>query len=216
MRTYYFMILFSLKFQQTETMQVLLPMPGNDFPMQNNVLLGFELNWAHTNVYQRNLAFDWLDWTLKDAPKPELLKDKVNFQVMGTNSWRHEPTMESMSNENLRYYFDREMLVDSRPEVESFQSQLVDFSDREDMNNYFHPSLIIDSLNASNGTVFMSELFENDFMINGAFTGELAVEINKHDMDLSISFYELMADGRYFQLSRYLGRITQTNQAFSD
>ncbi|MGF1671641.1 MAG: CocE/NonD family hydrolase [Balneolaceae bacterium] len=163
------------------------------------------------NVSMRNLAFDWLDWILKDAPKPELLKDKVNFQVMGTNSWRHEPAIEATSNENLRLYLDRGMLVDSRPESESFQSQQVDFSDREDMNNYFHPSLIIDSLDASNGTVYMSDFFEEDFVLNGAFSGQLAAEINKHDMDLSISFYEQMENGRYFQLSRYLGRASYAN-----
>jgi len=66
------------------------------------------------------------------------------------------------------------------------------------MNNYFHPSLIIDSLDASNGTVYTSEPFQNAFIINGAFSGELTVSINKQDMDLSISFYEQMADGRFF------------------
>ena len=30
-------------------------------------------------------------------------------------------------------------------------------------------------------------------------------------MDLSISFYEQMADGRYFFLSRYLGRASYAN-----
>jgi predicted acyl esterase len=76
------------------------------------------------------------------------------------------------------------------------------------MNNYFHPSLIVDSLDASNGTVYASEPFQDEFIINGAFTGELAAEINKRDIDLSISFYEQLADGKYFFLSRYLGRAS--------
>ena len=159
-------------------------------------------------VSMRNLAFDWLDWVLKDAPKPELLKDKVNFQVMGTNTWQHEPTIEAMSNKTLRLYLDEEMMVNKKPENESYLTQTVDFTDREDMNNYFHPSLIIDSLDASNGTVYTSEPFQDDFIINGAFSGELTAAINKRDMDLSISFYEQMADGKYFFLSRYLGRAS--------
>ncbi len=161
-----------------------------------------------SKVSMRNLAFDWLDWVLKDEPKPELLKDKVNLQVMGTNSWRHEPTIQEMSNYNLRLYLDREMLVDEKPTNVSYQRNSVDFSDRENMNNYFHPSLIIDSLDASNGTVYATGVFDHDFIINGAFGGALSIEINKHDLDLSISIYEQMADGRYFQLSRYLGRAS--------
>lgn len=159
-------------------------------------------------VSMRNLAFDWLDWVLKDAQKPKLLKDKVNFQVMGTNTWRHEPSIEAMSNKTLRLYLDQGRMVKQDPKINSYLTQTVDFADREDMNNYFHPSLIIDSLDASNGTVYKSEPFQDDFIINGAFTGELVAAINKRDMDLSISFYEQMADGRYFFLSRYLGRAS--------
>jgi len=162
-------------------------------------------------VSMRNLAFDWLDWILKDAPKPKLLKDKVNFQVMGTNSWMHKPSIDAMSDERLRLYLDEGRLVNQNPESKSFMPQTVDFTDREDMNNYFHPSLIIDSLDASNGTVYKSEPFEDEFIINGAFTGELAAVINKLDMDLSMSFYEQLADGRYFFLSRYLGRASYAN-----
>jgi uncharacterized protein len=76
------------------------------------------------------------------------------------------------------------------------------------MNNYFHPTLIIDSLDASNGLVFSTDFFDGDFLINGAFSGEFFVETNKRDMDISISFYELMAAGNYFLLSRYLGRAS--------
>jgi len=159
-------------------------------------------------ISMRNLAFDWLDWVLKDSQKPELLRDKVNFQAMGTNAWRHKPSIEAMSNETLRLYLDQGLLSDSKSEKESYQTQTVDFTDREGMNNYFHPSLIIDSLDASNGTVYLSEPFQNDFIITGAITGELVAAINKRDMDLSISFYEQMVDGRYFMLSRYLGRAS--------
>lgn len=178
---------------------------GQGNPSEN--FRGYEID-SVANMSMRTLAFDWLDWILKGAPKPELLKAKVNFQIMGTNTWRHEPTIEAMSNETLRLYLDRGMLVNQKPETESFQSQQVDFSNREDMNNYFHPSLIIDSLDASNGTVYMTDVFDQDFIINGAFSGQLKVEINKYDLDLSISFYEHKENGTYFLLSRYLGRAS--------
>lgn len=178
---------------------------GQANPSSN--LRGYEID-SVANVSMRNLAYDWLDWILKDAPKPDLLKDKVNFQVMGTNTWRHEPTLQAMSNRTLRLYLDKSNLTEQKPKKLLFERQIIDFSDRESMNNYFHPTLIIDSLDASNGVVFITKPFENNFIINGAFTGELFVETNKRDMDISISFYEQTQEGKYFLLSRYLGRAS--------
>lgn len=168
---------------------------------------GYEID-SVAHVSMRDLAYEWLDWILKDAPKPDLLKDKVNFQVMGANMWRHEPTLQAISNQTLRLYLDKSNLTEQKSTIRSFKKQLIDFSDRQSMNNYFHPTLIIDSLDASNGVVFSTEVFEKEFSINGAFKGELFVETNKRDMDISISFYEQTSDGKYFLLSRYLGRAS--------
>lgn len=170
-------------------------------------LRGYEID-SVAHVSMRDLAYDWLDWILKDAPKPDLLKDKVNFQVMGSNTWRHEPTLKAFSNQTLRLYLNKSNLTEQKSNILSFEKQIIDFSDRESMNNYFHPTLIIDSLDASNGVVFSTGVFEREFSINGAFKGELFVETNKRDMDISISFYEQTSDGKYFLLSRYLGRAS--------
>jgi uncharacterized protein len=178
---------------------------GQSFPAAN--LRGYEID-SVANVSMRYLAFEWLDWVLKEGPKPDLLKDKVNFQVMGTNTWRHEPTVEAMSNGTLRFYLDMRRLTSQKPKKGSFERQEIDFSDRETMNNYFHPSLIVDSLEAGHGVVFISDPVEADFLINGAFSGALLAKINKYDMDISISFYEQTPEGKYFLLSRYLGRAS--------
>ena len=40
-----------------------------------------------------------------DQPAAEaLLKDKVNYQVMGANVWKHAPSIPAMSDLKLRYY----------------------------------------------------------------------------------------------------------------
>jgi hypothetical protein len=41
---------------------------------------------------------------MRDDKKPELLKDKINYQVMGANEWRHAPSLEKMSDEMLTLY----------------------------------------------------------------------------------------------------------------
>jgi len=54
--------------------------------------------------------------------------------------------------------------------------------------------------------VFTSTAFDTDFELNGSFTGELFATINKKDLDISLAIYELLPDGRYFFLTRYVGR----------
>ena len=33
----------------------------------------------------------WYDWTMKAGAKPEFLKDKVAFYVVGEEAWRYAP-----------------------------------------------------------------------------------------------------------------------------
>ncbi|MCP9765612.1 CocE/NonD family hydrolase [Lacihabitans soyangensis] len=170
-------------------------------------LMGYEIDNV-ANVSMRELAYDWLDWILKDKPKPNLLKDKVNFQVMGTNEWRHKPNLRAINNDTLALYLDRTSLVSKRPKKKAFENQIVDFKDRESENNFFIPNIIFDSLEASNGLLFSTEPFQKEFEINGSFTGNLFATINKKDIDVSLALFELMPDGKYFYLTRYIGRAS--------
>src|SRR5262249_23678166 len=72
----------------------------------------------------------------------------------------------------------------------------------------FTPVIINDSLNAGNGLTFITAPFTEAFSLTGAFAGEINAAINKRDIDVSIAVYELMPDGKYFYLTRYLGRAS--------
>ena len=48
----------------------------------------------------------WLDHVFKGATKPSLLQDRVNYQVMGANQWRHVPTLEATERTPLRLYLE--------------------------------------------------------------------------------------------------------------
>ena len=178
---------------------------GQANPASN--LRGYEID-SVANVSMRKLALDWMDWILKDAPKPDLLKSKVNYQVMGTNQWRHKASLEAVAPDSLKLFLVKNKLSKNTNSTDTFLEQSIDFTDRESMNNYFQPTLIIDSLDASNGIVYESDVFDEDVIISGAFDGKLTVETNKKDFDLSISFYEKMPSGKYFFLSRYVGRAS--------
>jgi len=52
------------------------------------------------------LQIDWLNWVLKDGERPDLLKDRVTYYVMGGNAdeWRHADSLEALSPGSRKLY----------------------------------------------------------------------------------------------------------------
>ena len=179
-------------------------------------LKGYQIDeTAHINI-RNKLAFDWFDYILKEGKKPAILQNKVNFQVMGTNSWLHKSSLSEMSNDSLVFYLSNHksnghyILDDKKPESPVYIKLDIDFKDRTKMNNadYYPAAIIKDSINLNDGIVFMSEPVKNETIISGSFKGELKVEINKKDFDFGVNLYELTLEGKYFHLSYYIGRAS--------
>lgn len=178
-------------------------------------LRGYQLDEVAQIDIQNQLIFEWFDYILKGKQKPEILKDKVNFQVMGTNRWMHKPSVSAMSNESDTFYLSQHQsnghyaLLRKKPEKETI-SLAVDLADRTKMNNadFFPWPIIKDSINLNDGLVFISEPFQTDKIINGSFTGNLEMTANKKDFDFSVNLYELTPEGKYFHLSYYIGRAS--------
>jgi predicted acyl esterase len=55
---------------------------------------------------------------------------------------------------------------------------------------------------------FISEPVSEPVSVEGMFEGDLKASINKKDMDIGVTLFEIMPDGRYFHLSYYLGRAS--------
>lgn len=155
------------------------------------------------------ITYQWLDYILKGGAKPAILKDKINYQVVGTDEWRSAPSLEAMSNETLKLYMAGASLAAAAPPQEAFISQMVDFKDREQWDNDYYPSTILtDDIDRSSGFVFVSEPFEDEVLVNGAFGGEIAARINKRDFDLGVTLYELTPEEKYFHLSYVIKRAS--------
>ena len=191
--------------------------PYNHFGGQTGAPADTLLNYPIDAVAKhsmRGLAFEWFDYILKGAKKPELLGDRINYEVMGANRWRHAATFKKINNDTLTLFLsvqaegNAHLLMQEKPPQKSFLSQTIDFSDRTTQNNYFTPFIINDSVTVSNGLLFKSKPFEKGLSINGCFLGNLVASINKKDMDVSIAFYEELPDGKFFYLTRYLGRAS--------
>jgi putative CocE/NonD family hydrolase len=161
------------------------------------------------------VTLQWMDYVFRGGKKPELLKDKINYEVMGANEWKHAPSLEQMSNDKLTLYLtdvkvgDRYELSDKKPSKVGFLDQEVDLADRKTSNNDYYPSPVVGRKpDLSNGFSFISAPFDQPVEISGTFSGQIKASINKKDMDIGLVFYEVMPNGELFQLSYFLGRAS--------
>jgi uncharacterized protein len=160
-----------------------------------------------------------MDYVMRGGPKPALLKDKINFEVMGANEWHHVPSLEQMEQHPVPFYFsgakdgDRYLLVREKVEQEGVVTETVDLADRSRLNNiHYYPRPIIENKLEDDGPVtemvYASKPFAQTQVISGAFSGELNVTLNKKDADLGLTVFEQMPDGRLFHLAYWLGRAS--------
>lgn len=163
-----------------------------------------------------DIIFEWFDYIFFKKPKPSILKNRINYQPMGTNTWKSASTLKEMSNARIRFYpvpsADSSgigILSTSKPLTNTALLQTVDFKDREGMNSYYYLNRVIyDSIFPNYGLMLTSEPFKHDIEIAGNFTGQLAATINKRDMDFSVVLFEQTADGKYFYLGYFMGRAS--------
>ena len=183
------------------------------FPKVN----GYEVD-RDAIINTKEVTYQWFDYIFKNRAKPEILKDRINYQVMGANEWRSAPSIEEISNNHLKLYLTDEMkqglhsLNSEKPKNDNYLSQVVDFADRDKWHNlnYYPDPIILNELNTRRGIFFISEPMREPLLINGSFEGELMVSINKKDMDVGITLFELTPTGEYFHLSYIVFRASYT------
>jgi predicted acyl esterase len=176
---------------------------------------------AHIHV--REITYAWFDHVLRGAPRPALLRDRVNYQVMGANTWRHAPSLEAMRSQTLRLFLTdtvaaapvgslpgvRHALSSRRPARPGVLTLTVDLADRKATHNDYYPFPIVGKTpELGKGFSFLSEPFSEPVSVDGTLTGRLNVTINKKDVDVGVVLYEVMPDGRLFHLSYFLGRAS--------
>lgn len=175
-----------------------------------NVLYGYTLD-AVARVSMSELGYDWIDYIIKKKKKPELLQNKINFQVMNTNKWIHVENLEKTSNKKIKFYLENlenSKSVFQKPiQLKSFD-QSIDFKNREDNEYYYHVSKN-DSIQISRNTlVFVSENIDKDLVVSGSFEAKINVLINKKDFDFNIKFMQIQPIGELFNLSSFNGRAS--------
>jgi putative CocE/NonD family hydrolase len=177
------------------------------------IVRGYAID-AAAQIDSQALIFDWFDHVLRGAPTPSILRDRINFEVMGANTWRHVPSIAAMSDDRMKLYLTEESsgthrrLSAQKPAQPGWLEQVVNFADRTTQDSLYPRSAITSLPIETQGFVFVSKPFDAPVSVNGLLSGRLRATINKRDMDFTLAAYELMPDGRLFNLSYYLGRAS--------
>src|SRR5690606_14495928 len=185
---------------------------GAQAPVKARSLRGYAIDPV-AQFDTEELTFQWLDHVLRGGPLPVLLRDKVNYQLMGADAWGHAPSLEAAA-EATTFHLSGEPSGAYRSLSRSGSAgaplrQVVDFADRSTESHGYYPFPVVrDRIEVASGFAFASEPFAAPTGVVGTFSGELKVRINKRDFDFTVVLYELKPDGGLMQLSYYVGRAS--------
>lgn len=198
--------------------------PWDHFQAQRGVVtaLGDTASWFAGYVIDpvaridivADLQYQWFDHVLKGGPQPALLKDRLNYQVMGANEWQHASSIAGAANATLRFYLsparsgDRYTLSRERVRRNAAITHVVDLTDRTDIDAPRVGGLLDSQIDTTSGVVLISEPLTHPVEVTGLLSGRLELITNKRDFDFTVTMYELTADGLYFQLPPYTSRAS--------
>jgi uncharacterized protein len=181
-------------------------------------LSGLEIDPVARLSLLTDLRYQWFDYVMKGRTKPALLRDRVNYEVVGANVWKHAPSIAAMANDSLRFYLSgdridgRYRLVSTKPASGTMIPLRVDLADRTDVNRIAPGGQLVDrDIDTANVLVFASDRLPSATELAGFFSGHLEFVTNKKDFDFSVSLYELTPSGEYRQLPPYQSRASHVS-----
>lgn len=170
---------------------------------------------ASARIDLGQLRYEWFDHVLRGAARPALLRDRINYEVMGADHWKHAPSLAAMANEHQRLYFGAARedatrhLQRERPARKATIEHVVDLADRSDADRRVPGGGVLDSaIDTKDSLVLVSDPFDTAVEFSGLFGGRLELSVNKRDLDVYIDLFELTPQGQHFQLSRYQSRLS--------
>lgn len=169
------------------------------------LLRGYALDSAAL-VDLRELRYQWLDSVFRNAAKPALLQDRLNYQPMGTGRWRHAASPAAVASERLRFYLQPAAggaalrLSPQPPAAATVIQQSLQLAGRDDADTPPPPAILGRAADAPHALRFVSEPLTQATEFAGVFDGVLDFTVNKMDMDLNLALYEQLASGQYLLL----------------
>ena len=157
----------------------------------------------------------WYQWTMADAERPEMLKDRVNWFVAGANVWKSAPSLEAVADREMQLLLGSTQPTDNVFAAGSLSAGTIDGkpysqyvydpldtskAERGDAEAY-----IVDQSEAvhteGDGLIFHSEPFAEATEISGYLKLEAWLEMDVPDTDINVTVYEIKADGSSIALA---------------
>jgi uncharacterized protein len=179
----------------------------------STIIAGYEIDPVARIDIVADLRYQFFDWVLRGGPRPALLADKVNYQVTGTNVWKHAPNVKAMSNGRLRLHFTPVRLARglefAATPSDSFVHYRIDLRSRSDIDRNVPGGGVSDvAVDTENALEFVSEPLTEATELSGLFSGHLELVTNKKDFDFYVGLFELTSGGRYIQLAPLYSRAS--------
>ncbi len=156
-----------------------------------------------------SLRYQWFDYVLKGAPKPAILKSRINYEVMHGNRWEHAASIGEMHLSIARRYLSATpsrgtwFALSTLPSPGSV-SLSVDLADRKDVNRVPPAS----GPDTYLGDAYESAPLASDLELNGVFSGTLDFDCNKRDFDFNVAVYDVSPTGNYEAITDDMARAS--------
>ncbi len=176
------------------------------------------LKFGDASILDLNeLHKEWYNWTLRDGKKPDFLKKRIAYYVVGAEEWKYADNLETIATAKRTFYlksdgyandvFHSGMLSEEKPgrsPVDRYVYGPLDIRpaelEREEIKNYLTDQRYTLNL-FGNGLVYHSQPFEDDTEITGYLKFEAWIEMDVPDTDFEASVYEIMSDGTCIYLT---------------
>ncbi|MFL6438874.1 MAG: CocE/NonD family hydrolase [Terriglobales bacterium] len=160
-----------------------------------------------------NLHKQWYDWTLKSGAKPDFLKKRVAYYVIGpgAENWKYADDLDSIAGEHRKLYLTStnsqandvfqsgSLFAQARSSApDHFTYDPRDMRpaelEKEEVKNYLTDQRY--QLNLfGNGVLYHSDPFPEATEISGFVKASLWMAMDVPDTDFSINVYEVLPDG---------------------
>lgn len=161
---------------------------------------------------------EWYEWTMRDGPKPELLKAPVAYYVMGVERWRYAESLDEVTSHHEVYFLNstgaagdvflagslEPSLGEGPPDSYRFDPSDCTGPELDAEEQADEMSLVDQSITLAlrgRQLVYMSAPFEKDTEITGFFKLCAYISIDCPDTDLYVSIHEIGPSGSSVRLS---------------
>jgi len=171
------------------------------------------LKFAAASVLDLNkLHTEWFDWAMKGGAKPEFLKKRVAYYLVGADEWKYADSLESIANATKTLYlgssgaagdvFHSGTLSEGKPgtaaAADSWTYDPLDTrpgrAEPEDDPNYLTSQRAALNL-FGEGVVYHTEQFAEATEVTGFAKLTLWLKMDVPDTDLEADLFEILPDG---------------------